>query len=111
MQIADDLKVAILACPAECFIVACLQARPALMKPTNGIQVAALGSLANSSFQSGVFGAPGRSNDGNASQQNTPAIGRHWLVSCARSHYTHSTSEYIFPCITGGDDRGATSLA
>ena len=73
VQIADDLEMAMLACPAECFIVACLQARPALMKAKNGIQAAALGSLANSSFQSGVFGAPGRSNDGNASQQNTPA--------------------------------------
>jgi len=77
VQIADDLEVAMLACAAECFIVACLQARPALMKPENGIQAAALGSLAKSSFQSGVFGAPGRSNDGNASQKNTPATDRH----------------------------------
>jgi hypothetical protein len=77
VQIADHLEVAMLACAAECFIVACLQARPALMKAKNGIQAAALGSLANSSFQSGVFGAPGRSNDGNASQQNTPATDRH----------------------------------
>ena len=31
VQIADDLKVAILARPAECFIVACLQGSAALM--------------------------------------------------------------------------------